>query len=58
VLGVPGQRWRTLLMIVAAIAVGLRVAPTAARGGALATGTLVVVIGVALLAPSARFASR
>ena len=31
-LGVPGQRWRGLLMVVAAIALGVRAAPTAAVG--------------------------
>ena len=31
-LGVPGQRWRVILMLLAAIAVGLRAAPASAVG--------------------------
>jgi hypothetical protein len=59
-LGVPAQRWRGLLMVVAAIAVGLRAAPTAAVGSGLAAGALAVACAIALLAAASalRFAMR
>jgi hypothetical protein len=59
-LDVPDQRWRILLMLVAALAVGLRVAPAAAVGPGLATGGLVAGSGLALLgaASAVRFAVR
>ena len=50
VLGVQGQRWRTLLMLVAAIAVGAYAAPTAALGHGLEPAAVLVVAAVALLA--------
>jgi Ion channel len=58
--GVPGQRWRAVLMVVAAIAMALRVAPTSAVGAGVATGALAVACGVALLAAASalRFAMR
>jgi hypothetical protein len=60
VLGVPAQRWRVLLMLLGAVAVGLRAAPTSAVGVGLATGALVAVAGIALLtaASAIRFAMR
>ena len=59
-LGVPGQRWRGLLMIVAAIALGLRAAPTVAVGSGLAAGALAVACAIAVLAgvSALRFAMR
>jgi len=59
-LGVPGQRWRLFLMLLAAVAVGVRAAPTSAVGAELATGALVAVGGIALLAAASaiRFAMR
>ena len=59
-LGVPGQRWRGLLMVVAAIALGLRAAPTAAVGRGLAAGALAVACAIAVLAgvSALRFAMR
>ena len=59
-LGIPGQRWRVILMLLAAIAVGLRAAPTSAVGAGLANGALAVTSGVALLAAASalRFALR
>jgi hypothetical protein len=59
-LGVPGQWWRALLMVVAAIAVGLRAAPTAAVGSGLASGALALACAIALLAAASalRFAMR
>lgn len=59
-LGVPGQRWRGLLMVVAAIALGVRAAPTAAVGSGLAGGALAVACAIALLAgvSALRFAMR
>jgi hypothetical protein len=59
-LGVPGQRWRGLLMIVAAIALGLRAAPTAAIGSGLAAGAVAVACAVGVLAgvSALRFAMR
>jgi hypothetical protein len=49
-LGVPGQRWRALLMIAAALALGLRAAPTTAVGSGLAAGALAVACAIAVLA--------
>ena len=59
-LGVPAQWWRGLLMVVAAIAVGLRAAPTATVGSGLAAGALVVACAIALVAAASalRFAMR
>jgi hypothetical protein len=59
-LDVSDQGWRIFLMLLAAVAVGLRVAPVSAVGVDLATDALVVGSGVALLgAVSAiRFAMR
>src|SRR5215813_11454101 len=50
--------WGGLLMIVAAVAVGLRAAPTAAVGSGLAAGALAVACAIALLASASalRFA--
>jgi Ion channel len=60
VLGVPAQRWRVLLMLVGAVAVGVRAAPPSSIGLGLATGALVAVAGIALLAAASaiRFAMR
>lgn len=60
VLGVPAQRWRVLLMLLAAVAVGVRAAPASAIGLGLATGALVAIVGIALLAAASaiRFAMR
>lgn len=57
-LGVPDQRRRVVLMVLAAVAIGLRAAPTAALGSGLAAGALVVACVVALLAAASalRFA--
>jgi hypothetical protein len=57
-LGVPSQRWRMALMLLAAIAVGLRAAPSSAVGAGLANGALAVTSVVALLAAASalRFA--
>jgi hypothetical protein len=49
-LGVPGQTWRGLLMVVAAIALGLWAAPTATVGSGLARGALAVGCAIAVLA--------
>ncbi|HKZ05937.1 MAG TPA: potassium channel family protein [Methylomirabilota bacterium] len=49
-LGVTGERWRMGLMVLAAVAVGLRAAPTAALGSGVASGALVVALILALLA--------
>jgi hypothetical protein len=58
--GVPGRRWRGFLMVVAAVALGLRAAPTSAVGSGLAAGALAVACAVALLAVASalRFAMR
>jgi len=60
VLDVPDQRWRTVLMLLAAVAFGVRAAPIATAGAGMATGALVVVSGIALLAvvSTIRFALR
>ena len=59
-LGVPGQRWRILLMLLAAVAVGLRAAPSWLVAPGLSTGALVVGSGIALLAAASaiRFVLR
>jgi hypothetical protein len=59
-LDVPDQRWRILLMLLAAVAVGLRAAPPSMVGVGLATGALVASTGIALLAATSaiRFALR
>jgi hypothetical protein len=59
-LGVPGQRWRTLLMVLAAVAVGLRAVPASMAGTGVATGASALVGVVALLAAASalRFALR
>jgi hypothetical protein len=59
-LGVPDQRWRVLLMLLAAVAVALRLAPMSAAGVGTAAGGLVIGSIVALLvaATALRFAMR
>jgi hypothetical protein len=59
-LGVPDRRWRGILMVVAAIALGLRAAPTSAVGSGLAAGALAVACAIAVLAAASalRFALR
>jgi voltage-gated potassium channel len=59
-LDVPGQGCRVLLMLVAAVSVGLRVAPASAVGVGVTTGALAVASVLALLAAAsaARFAMR
>jgi Ion channel len=59
-LGVPGHGRRMFLLIVAAVVVGLRVAPASAVGNNLSTGALVVGSALALVAAasSVRFAVR
>lgn len=49
-LGVPGQAWRMLLILLTAAAVGLRVAPASAVGEGLATGALAAGSGLAMVA--------
>jgi hypothetical protein len=50
VLDVSDQRWRTALMLVAAVAFGVRAVPFSTASGGMATGALVALTGVALLA--------
>ena len=59
-LDVPGQGWRVLLMLLAAVAVGLRIAPASAVGMGVTTGALALASVLALLAAvsAARFAMR
>jgi hypothetical protein len=59
-LDIREQGWRLLLMLLMAVAVGLRVAPPVAAGAPLATGALVVTSGIALIAAASavRFAVR
>jgi voltage-gated potassium channel len=59
-LGVPGERWRTVLILLAAVAMGLRIVPASAVGGGVTWGALAVAISLALLAAfsAARFAVR
>ena len=60
VLGVPGHARRMVLLIVAAVVVGLRVAPASAVGNTLSTGALVAGSALALVAAASavRFAMR
>ena len=60
VIDVSGGRGRTLLLLVAAIAVGLRIAPASTVGARLEGGALVVAGGLALfaVARTMRFALR
>ena len=57
---VPGRRVRTLLMVVAAIAMAVRAVPPSAVGQGLATGALVVnsALAVVGIASAIRFAMR
>src|SRR5215469_4817122 len=48
-LGVPGRASRTLLILLAASAIALRVAPVSAVGERLATGALIAGCGLALM---------
>jgi hypothetical protein len=59
-LDVPDRSWRILLMLLAAVAVGLRIAPVSAVGAGASTGALVAGSGIALLsaASAVRFAMR
>ena len=59
-LGVPGQRWRMLLILFAAVCVGLRVVPASAVGAGVTSGAVLVASILALLAAAsaARFAVR
>jgi Ion channel len=59
-LGVPGHGRRMILLIVAAVVIGLRVAPASAVGIRLSTGALVVGSALALVAVASavRFALR
>jgi hypothetical protein len=59
-LGVRGRSWRMVLVLLAAVAVGLRAVPASAVGEGLATGALVVCSAIALLAvvSAIRFALR
>ena len=59
-LGVPGHRWRIFLMLLAAVAVGLRAAPSWAIAPGLSMGALVVGGAIALLAATSaiRFVMR
>jgi hypothetical protein len=58
--GVPGRRWRLLLVLAAAAAVGLRAAPARIVGGDVAVASLVAAAGIGFLAVAAamRFALR
>ena len=58
VLNIQGQRWRTLLILAAAVAVGLYAAPTIALGLGLANWAVLLVVGVAVIATASavRFA--
>jgi hypothetical protein len=60
VLGVPGHARRMVLLIFAAVVVGLRVAPASAVGTTLSTGALVAGSALALVAAASavRFAMR
>jgi hypothetical protein len=59
-LDVPEQRWRVLLMLLAAVSVGLSVAPASAVGVGATTGALALASVLALLAAAsaARFVMR
>ena len=60
VLEVSDRRWRTALVIVAAVVFGVRAAPPSTIGAEMATGALVTACGLALLATvsAGRFAFR
>ena len=60
VLDVPGPRWRRGLLLLAAIVIGLRVAPPSAVGAEIAAGALAAGVGIAVLATASamRFALR
>jgi hypothetical protein len=59
-LGVPGQRWRVLLMLLAASAAALRLTPSSAVGSEVVVAALVVESLLALLAAAlaVRFSMR
>jgi hypothetical protein len=59
-LGVPGHRWRIFLMLLAAVVVGLRAAPSWAIAPGFSMGALVVGAAIALLAAASaiRFVMR
>jgi Ion channel len=59
-LDVPGQGWRVLLMLLAAVSMGLRLAPASAVGEGVATGALAVASVLALVAAASatRFVMR
>jgi ion channel len=59
-LGVPAQGWRGLLMLLAAVVVGIRIMPTSTIGGDVAAGALVGASILALVAAASavRFAVR
>ena len=59
-LDVPGRGWRVLLLLLAAVSVGLRVAPASAVGMDVATGALAAASVLALMAAASatRFAMR
>jgi hypothetical protein len=50
ILGVPGEAWRMLLVLITAVTVGLLVVPASAIGEGAATGGLVAAGGFALVA--------
>jgi hypothetical protein len=58
--GVPGRRLRTILLLVAAVAVAFRAAPLSTVGAGVATGALMVTTVLALVATASavRFALR
>jgi ion channel len=58
VLNVQGQRWRTLLILAAAVALGVYAAPTVALGRGLGNWAILLVVGVAVIATASavRFA--
>ena len=57
---IPSQRWRVLLMLVAAVSMGMAVAPASAVDVRVATGALVIASALALVAAgnALRFALR
>jgi voltage-gated potassium channel len=59
-LGVPGQRWRVLLMLLAAVAVALRLTPPSAVGADVVTTARLVETALALVAAvlAVRFSLR
>src|SRR5262245_8703307 len=60
VLDVSGDRWRMVLIVLASVVVGLRVAPVSTVGAEIATGALVVgsVLALVATASAVRFAVR